>query len=528
MLPGSVTVNAHGAEWGHPGRKRIRYPALPVTVAVNIPGDVSMNPAQTSGRHRCGSGGTMAEMDTIVHALVVEDDPSTQRLLREVLELRGYRVIPCTSAEEALEAMCDVRVALALVDWELPGMDGLEFCRRVKKARAAEPMAVLMITGRSGAGSLREMLEAGADDYLGKPLDLELLDVRLTILERRVLELESLQQARDELVALRRRQQQPSQKHGIVGSSLPMQKVVTRLELAARSDVTVMLRGESGTGKELAARTIHDLSDRSDGPFIAVNCSAIPETLLESELFGHVRGAFTGATQAKDGLFQAAQGGTLFLDEIGDIDPYIQVKLLRVLQERAIRRVGDHRAIDVDVRIVSATNRDLEALVKEESFREDFYYRVNVFEIELPPLRDRLDDVPALVEHVLAELAPIRRPEVKGITRQALDRLTQHVWPGNIRELYNALEAALVVVSGDRITADDLPATIANAGRRLAIQPRITQTVQRMARKQQGEADRIMNALDEAGGVKTKAAEILGISRVALWKKMKKLELDAA
>jgi two-component system response regulator HydG len=460
--------------------------------------------------------------------LVVEDDPSTQRLLREVLELRGYRVIPKQTAEEALDVLQEHPISLALIDWELPGMNGLELCRQIKRRRAVDPTAVMMVTAKQGAGVLREMLEAGADDYLAKPIDLELLDVRLTILERRVLDLESLQQARDEIVALRRKTARPTTKHGIVGSSPAMQKILTRLELAAKSDVTVMLRGESGTGKELAARTIHDLSARHAGPFVAVNCSAIPDTLLESELFGHVRGAFTGASAAKDGLFHAANGGTLFLDEIGDVDPYIQVKLLRVLQERAVRRVGDHRPTDLDVRIISATNRDLEARVREEKFREDFYYRVNVFELELPPLRDRIEDVPALVDRVLSTLLPARRPDLKGLTRQALDRLMEHDWPGNVRELQNAMEYALVVATGDRIAADDLPDSIASGGRRLRSEPRITQNVQRIVEKQQTEADRVLNALEEAGGVKTKAAEILGISRVALWKKMKKLELEAA
>ena len=470
----------------------------------------------------------MGTEDSIVHALVVEDDPSTQRLLREVLELRGYRVIPKQSAEEALEAFEQHAIALALIDWDLPGMNGLELCRQVKRRHATEPVAVMMVTAKQGSGFLREMLEAGADDYLGKPIDLELLDVRLTILERRVLELESLQQARDEIVALRRKSSRPTTKHGIVGSSPAMQKILTRLELAAKSDVTVMLRGESGTGKELAARTIHDLSARHAGPFVAVNCSAIPDTLLESELFGHVRGAFTGASAAKDGLFHAANGGTLFLDEIGDVDPYIQVKLLRVLQERSVRRVGDHRPTDLDVRIISATNRDLEARVREEKFREDFYYRVNVFELELPPLRDRIEDVPALADRILSTLLPARRPDVQGLTRQALDRLMEHDWPGNVRELQNAMEYALVVATGDRIAADDLPESIASGGRRLRAEPRVTQNVQRIVAQQQSEADRVLNALDEAGGVKTKAAEILGISRVALWKKMKKLELEAA
>jgi PAS domain S-box-containing protein len=307
----------------------------------------------------------------------------------------------------------------------------------------------------------------------------------------------------------------------LIGKSPAMQEVFRRLRLAAHSDVTVLLTGESGTGKELAARAIHTLSGRKDKPFFAINCSAIPETLLESELFGHVKGAFTGAIRDKLGVFQAADGGTLFLDEIGDTSPLLQLKLLRVLQESEIRRVGDDHGIRVDVRLITATNRDLKALMAEGTLREDFYYRIHVFEITLPPLRARREDIPLLVHHFMADNSKAFHREIRDIAQDALHRLMEYGWPGNVRELKNAIEHAFVTVNGDCLTLWDLPTEVQR--------PPTTRNLKSLPSNTDpslppDEEARIVKALQQAKGNKTEAARLLGVSRVTLWKKIKRLQ----
>lgn len=317
----------------------------------------------------------------------------------------------------------------------------------------------------------------------------------------------------------------------LVGRSAPMQEVFRRLRLAAQSDVTVFISGESGTGKELAASAIHSVSDRRDKPFIAVNCSAIPETLLESELFGHVKGSFTGATRDKVGVFQAAEGGTLFLDEIGDISPLIQLKLLRVLQEREIRRVGDDKPMKVDVRIVTATNRDLKTLIKSGEFREDFYYRIHVFEVHLPALRKRKEDIPLLIDRFIDQLAEAHQHDVNGIARDALQCMMDYRWAGNVRELRNAIEHAFVTVGGDTITLFDLPSEIrlpAGAADQNATSKERAPAAEAESKpfdindltpRQRADREKVLAALKETEGNKTAAAKLLGISRVSMWRK---------
>jgi len=307
----------------------------------------------------------------------------------------------------------------------------------------------------------------------------------------------------------------------LIGKSPAMQEVFRRLRLAAHSDVTVLLTGESGTGKELAARAIHTLSGRKDKPFFAINCSAIPETLLESELFGHVKGAFTGAIRDKIGIFQAADGGTLFLDEIGDTSPLLQLKLLRVLQESEIRRVGDDYGIRVDVRLITATNRDLQALMAEGTLREDFYYRIHVFEITLPPLRARREDIPLLVHHFMADNSKAFHREIRDIAQDALHRLMEYGWPGNVRELKNAIEHAFVTINGDCLTLWDLPPEVQRLP--TARSPKSLSSNAEPSLSPYEEA-RIMKALQQAKGNKTEAARLLGVSRVTLWKKIKHLQ----
>ncbi len=305
----------------------------------------------------------------------------------------------------------------------------------------------------------------------------------------------------------------------LIGKSPVMQEVFRRLRLAAQSDVTVLLTGESGTGKELAARAVHALSARKDKPFFAINCSAIPETLLESELFGHVKGAFTGAIRDKIGVFQAADGGTLFLDEIGDTNPLLQLKLLRVLQESEVKRVGDDRAIKVDVRLITATNRDLQTLMAEGTVREDFYYRIHVFEITLPPLRERRADIPLLVNQFMEDNVKTFNRDVNEIAQDALQRLQEYGWPGNVRELKNAIEHAFVTVADNCITLWDLPQEVQRPSLKTSSPTTSTSTLE------PAEETRIREALQEAKGNKTEAAKLLGISRVTLWKKLKHLDL---
>ena len=306
----------------------------------------------------------------------------------------------------------------------------------------------------------------------------------------------------------------------MVGQSPEMQEVFRRIRLAAESDVTVLLRGESGTGKEMAARAIHALSARRDGPWIAVNCSAIPESLLESELFGHTAGAFTGATQDRIGVMAAAHGGTLFLDEIGDLAPMVQVKLLRALQEREIRPIGATHPVPINVRLITATHRDLKTLIAEGRFREDFYYRIRVFEIELPALRDRKEDIPALAQRFVRELAPRYHKHVDGIARDALELLMSYPWPGNVRELHNAIESALVTAKGDRITYFDLPADLRAWRHGRPTRP------DGLSDAERAERDRIIEALRQTGGNRTRAARLLGTSRVTLWKKINRYGID--
>ncbi|MEQ8762834.1 MAG: sigma 54-interacting transcriptional regulator [Planctomycetota bacterium] len=301
------------------------------------------------------------------------------------------------------------------------------------------------------------------------------------------------------------------------GGSSSMLEVYRRIRLASDSDVTTVITGESGTGKELAARAIHELSERREGPFIALNCAAIPETLLESELFGHARGAFTGATRDRSGMFQLADGGTLFLDEVGDTGRMIQLKLLRVLQEREVRPIGGDHPVSVDVRLVTATHRDLSALLASHQMREDFYYRIRVFEIHMPALRERLDDVGVLAAHFAGQIAGSGR--APSITREALEAMIRYPWPGNVRELRNAIEHAMVVCQGDTIGLLDLPESVQSVGGPIAAHDSLSPM-------QEIERRRILEALEANGWNRTRTAESLGVSRVTLWKKIRRYRID--
>jgi PAS domain S-box-containing protein len=403
------------------------------------------------------------------------------------------------------EAEARLGIELPLLDAEEPGLSLASLWEEIRQgADFAEGMVSLRLPDGHSAymlGDLRRLEEGGVfAGAVGVLTDLT-LHVRANTLQSQFHSPE-----RNRRVF-----------QNMVGESPAMETVFERIEQAASIDVTVLLRGETGTGKELAARAIHALSERKGSPLVSVNCSAIPDPLLESELFGHVKGAFTGAVRDKRGVFEEAQGGILFLDEIGDLGPSVQVKLLRALQEREIRRVGGERRIKVDVRIVSATHRDLAAMVAAGEFREDLYYRLKVFELYMPPLRQRPADLAPLAEHFVKEFAARHRRGVVGLESDAQERIDAYPWPGNVRELRNAIEQAFVTVKGPRLRASDLP-------------PEVQGAPPSSAAPAAGEADderaRIVSALTQTGGRKAAAARLLGVSRVTLWKRMKRLGIS--
>jgi len=437
--------------------------------------------------------------------LVVDDEFSVRDSLTRWFRKDGYEVKPAENAAEALKAIEEHPYEVAVVDLKMPGMDGLELQEHIH--RADPRTAVIVITAFASVDTAVRALKQGAFDYVTKPVDPdELSHLVSRALEQRRLREENvhLRNAIDELVSADR----------IVGESPAMHQVMDLVEHVAKTDATVLILGESGTGKELIARAIHANSKRRYFPIVAVNCGALPESLLESELFGHEKGAFTGAQYRRQGKIELADGGTLFLDEVGAINVKMQVDLLRVLETRELTRVGGTRPIRVDFRVICATNQRLEAAVKEGRFREDFYYRINVFTIELPPLRARRSDIPALAHYFLERFARAIDKRITGIDPDALELLTAHDWPGNVRELSNAIERAMVVGKPPNIRREDLPlrgpiATDLPGGDSLA----------------EVEKRHIADVLRRTGGNVTRAAEILDIDRVTVYNKIRKYGL---
>ena len=383
-----------------------------------------------------------------IKILVIDDDESLRRVLEYNLAQEGYAVLTAASGEQGLELLKKEGADLVLTDVRMSGMNGLQVMEEVRKLDAK--IQVIILTAFGTIETAVEAMKAGAFHYISKPFNRD--ELKLTI--RKALELEALQR---ENVVLRQALKSRNDLDSIVADSPGMRQIVEMIRRVAPTETTVLILGESGTGKELVARAIHGLSPRSRGPFVAVNCAAIPENLLESELFGHVKGAFTGAIRDRVGKFAAAEGGTIFLDEIGEMRPELQVKILRALEEPSMERVGDNRAIRVDVRVLAATNKDLTKAIATGEFREDLYYRLNVVPLAIPPLRERREDVRALTQHFLKSLgAPLRLT----IAPDAFRALETHDWPGNVRELENALERALIFHRGDVISVSDLPETI--------------------------------------------------------------------
>ena len=380
--------------------------------------------------------------------LVVDDEPSMRRMLEILLRQEGFEVRAAQSAEEALAALSRTSFDLIISDIRMPGLSGIDLLRRV---RAEGPGAeVVLITAYATAESAIEALKLGAFDYVTKPFQVdELLHIVRNAVEKHALQ--------EENILLKAELSQQAHFGEIIGGSPQMRQIYALIERIAPTTSTVLIQGESGTAKELVARAIHQRSARGSRPFVSVNCGGIPETLLESELFGHVKGAFTGAYATKKGLFDTAHGGTLFLDEIGEMSPLMQVKLLRALQERRIRAVGATEDHEVDARVLAATNQDLARLVQEKRFREDLFYRINVITIQLPPLRKRRDDIPTLAQHFLQKCAAAGDRPAPSLTAGAMGLLESYAWPGNIRELENVVERALALAPGERIEVSHLP-----------------------------------------------------------------------
>ena len=434
--------------------------------------------------------------------LIVDDEKSMRDLLSITLEKEGYDVETAAGGELAIEMLHREMVDAVITDLRMPKVDGLQVLRAAKES--SPDIAVIVITAVASTETAVEAMKLGAYDYITKPFKLD----EVNLIVRNALERKRL---RDENLYLRRQLETQHRFENIIGKSARIAEVFDTIRKIADSPSTAMITGESGTGKELVARAIHFNSYRRDKPFMSVNCGAIPEGLMESELFGHVRGAFTGAVSNKVGLFSAAEGGTLFLDEITEIPPLLQVKLLRAIQLREIRRVGDTKDMKTDVRLIAASNRDLEGAVQEGVLREDLFYRLNVIPIQLPPLRERREDIPLLIAHFLQKFSKELGKDVRGVAPEAMAVLERYHWPGNIRELENVLERAIVLGGADMVGVESLPESVRRE--------RPVKGLESVEIPEDGldleatldaiEGRYLQRALDRTGGVQTKAAELL-------------------
>jgi DNA-binding NtrC family response regulator len=447
--------------------------------------------------------------------LIMDDEAQERGRIESFLKGKGYDVVGLGRVADAMTALQQDRYDVFLTDCTIPGVDALKTSGEAQ--RINPDLAVIIMTAFGTIETAVRAIKAGASDYLAKPVDLD----QLAVLIERISERRSLIRENAEL------REQLIERYTfdeIAGTSHAMEEVLNLAGRVAKSNATVLLRGESGTGKELIARAVHFHSLRADRPLIKVNCAALPETLLESELFGHEKGAFTGATARRIGRFEAADGGTLFLDEIGDISPGVQVKLLRVLQEKEFERLGGNATIKTDVRLIAATNRDLEAAIREGGFREDVYYRLNVVTISLPPLRERKEDIPALLDHFLRRYSAENRKDIQGVSAEARDLLMRYSYPGNVRELENIIERAVVLSRTGIVTTADLPLHIRSAEteEKICVNKKGSSLTDTLDTVERG---LIIDALKDAGGIQTRAAEKLGISERVLRYKLKKYRI---
>ena len=441
------------------------------------------------------------------HILVVDDEPVQREMVSGFLKKQGFEVIAADSAERALELFRQDAFDLVLTDQKMANMSGLELLQAVHTINPETP--VILITAFGTIEAAVDALKQGAIDYLTKPLNLDELLYRIRQVSDRYRIINENRELREAL-------QERHRIEGIIGESGQMLEVLSLVRRVAPSEATVLIRGESGTGKELIAKAIHFASPRARGPLVKVNCAALPETLLESELFGHEKGAFTGAVTSRQGRFELANGGTIFLDEIGDLPLHLQAKLLRVLQEREYEKVGSSRPVKVNVRILAASHRPLEALIKAGQLREDLYYRLNVVTILIPPLRERRSDLSLLIDHFLRRFAEKNHKTIQGLTREARDILLRYDYPGNVRELENVIERAVVLTRDDVVGSGDLPLTVQDPEAEDEQGTNLTVAVEALERRM------IRDALARSDGVQTRAAELLGISERALRYKLVK------
>jgi two-component system, NtrC family, response regulator AtoC len=468
-----------------------------------------------------------------VKILVADDEQNLRRVLVALLRREGHEVVQAATGIEAIEKLADVDVVIT--DLRMPGADGMEVLRSAAKHHPHVP--VIMITAYGSVGQAVEAIKAGAFDYIEKPFEQEAI---------RLIVDKAIGQANANKLSpqptLYPPNDLPSGRYGLVGNSTEMHAIFAVIDKVADTPSTVLITGESGTGKELVAKALHEQSSRKTGPFIKINCAAIPKTLMESELFGYEKGAFTGATSSKPGRFELADAGTLFLDEIGEIPVEMQVKLLRAIQESEFERVGGLKTIKVDVRLVTATNRDLEAEILRGNFREDLFYRLNVVPLQIPPLRKRIGDIPLLVTHIIKKFNERLKKSITGIADDALAALETHNWPGNIRELENVLERTILFAKGDRIERSDLQLAASGSPELSRTSTNESQPMPILAGDEDGdtsgslkdavraetarvERELIVKALDETGGNVTQAARLLKISRKSLQMKMKEFGL---
>ncbi len=448
----------------------------------------------------------------VERVLIVEDDPATRMGLTELVRTWGFLTESAEDGEEGLQKITSFRPAIVVTDLVMPRMDGHQLLKALQEHD--RDISVVILTAQGSVESAVEAIKDGAYDYLTKPVDPQ----RLQILLHKVVE---RQETLREVKALRRQLRDQGSFGRMIGSSPGMRKVYRIVEQAAPTSASVLINGESGTGKELVAQTIHQLSPRAAAPFVAINCAAIPETLLESEIFGHEKGAFTGASDRRQGCFELADHGTLFLDEIAEMTPSTQVKLLRVLQERTFRRLGGRQEQKVDVRVIAATNQEPAEAVKNGKLREDLFYRLNVFAITLPTLRERKEDLPLLIQSFLAEFNARNGKSIAAVDQEAMRTLESYNWPGNVRELRNVIERATILADGEFIDARLLPNVLVAAGEApkpaLSLAPGTT--------VEEAERRLIQMTLEHTRDNKTRAAEILGISLKTLHNKLNRLKL---
>jgi DNA-binding NtrC family response regulator len=452
----------------------------------------------------------------------VEDDPDSARFFQALMKSEGYEPTTCHDGEDALSCLAgQIEYDLVLLDLMLPGVSGWEVLEHIKGDGKLRYIPVVVLSAISDKASALKALELGAEDFLTKPVDVETMLTRLRVMLRIRTLYEDLiterfgRQKAQLTLEMRRYLSQ------VMGGSPQVQEMADVLDNVVATDTTVLLEGESGTGKGLLAEAIHRFSKRAQKPFVVVNCSAYPETLLSSELFGHEKGAFTGAIRRKAGRFELAEGGTIFLDEVAEISPLTQLALLRVIQDRQFERVGGEKTLTADVRIVAATNKLLKDLVAQGGFREDLYYRLNVVRLEVPPLRRRPEDIPFLANHFLRGQQAKLGKAIYGFSRRALSRLLSYPWPGNVRELRNVVEHAVLMCHGERVEVANLPPRLANGTDQAGEAPR-----QAPGRLQDQERQLIADALEQAGWNKYRAAQVLGISRSTLYGKIERFGLE--